>query len=169
MQLNSGNKGFTLIELIVTVSIASVLAVVAVPSFSQFIDESRDRAVVQKLIKSLVAARSEAVLRAAPVSLSAVDGNWANGWLSWVDTDGNGSYDDGEAIQKSAAVSGTAAITGDRGGTAVNTIAFSRDGFLNDATAIVISYRTSPEYCSRDRNISISLTGQVSVSERSCS
>lgn len=169
MQVESGNKGFTLIELIVTVSIASVLAVVAVPSFTQFIDESRDRAVVHKLIKSLVAARSEAVVRAAPVSLSAIDGNWANGWLSWVDTDGNGSYDDGEAIQKSTVVSDGAAITGDRGGTAVNTIAFSRDGFLNDAAAIVISYRTSPEYCSRDRNISVSLTGQVSVTERSCS
>ncbi|MFQ3200586.1 MAG: type IV fimbrial biogenesis protein FimT [Zhongshania sp.] len=169
MQVNSGNKGFTLIELIVTVSIASVLAVVAVPSFTQFIDESRDRAVVQKLIKSLVAARSEAVVRAVPVSLSAIDGNWANGWLSWVDTDGNGSYDDGEAIQKSTAVSGGAAITGDRGGTAVNTIVFSRDGFLNDAAGIVISYRTSPEYCVRDRNISINLTGQVRVTERGCS
>jgi type IV fimbrial biogenesis protein FimT len=169
MQADSGNKGFTLIELIVTVSIASVLALVAVPSFTQFIDESRDRAVVYKLIKSLVAARSEAVVRAVPVRLSAIDGNWANGWLSWADTDGNGSYDDGEVIQRSTAVSGSAAITGDRGGMAVNTIAFSRDGFLNDAAAIVILYRTSPEYCIRDRNISVSLTGQVSVTERGCS
>jgi hypothetical protein len=84
MQGDSANKGFTLIVLIVTVSIVSLLGVVTVPSFTQFIDESRDRAVVHKLIKSLVAARSEAVVRAGPVSLSAIDDNWANSWLSWV-------------------------------------------------------------------------------------
>jgi type IV fimbrial biogenesis protein FimT len=106
MQGDSANKGFTLIVLIVTVSIASVLALVAVPSFTQFIDESRDRAVVYKLIKSLVAARSEAVVRAGPVSLSAIDDNWANSWLSWVDTDGNGSYGDGKPFWCDSSQSG---------------------------------------------------------------
>ncbi|WP_269619508.1 GspH/FimT family pseudopilin [Zhongshania sp. BJYM1] len=167
MRFTSKNRGFTLIELIVTVSIAAILAVVAVPSFTQFIDESRDRAMVQQLMKALITARSEAVVRAAPVTVSAIDGNWAKGWLSWVDANANGSYDDGEALQKNAAVS-SSTITGDRGGTSISSIAFNSDGFLNDTAAVVVSYRTSPEYCSRDRNINISLTGQVSVTERSC-
>ena len=168
MRVTSENKGFTLIELIVTVSIAAILAAVAAPSFTKFIDESRDRAVVQQLLKSLIAARSEAVVRGTTVTVSAISGNWANGWQSWIDNNSNGSYDDGESIQKSTAVNASATITGDRGGTAVSSVAFTRDGFLNDSAAIAISYRTSPEYCPRDRNISVSLTGQVSISERSC-
>ena len=167
MRVKSENSGFTLIELIVTVSIAAILAAVAAPSFTRFIDESRDRAVVQQLVKALVTARSEAVVRGMPITLAAIEGNWAKGWMSWVDANGNGSYDDGEALQKNATVS-AAAITGDRSGTAITGIAFNREGFLNDIAAVVISYRTSPEYCSRDRNISVSLTGQVSVTERSC-
>jgi type IV fimbrial biogenesis protein FimT len=129
---------------------------------------SGDRAVVQQLLKSLIIARSEAVVRGATVTVSAINGNWANGWQSWVDADGSGSYDDGEAIQTNTSGSGGAVITGDRGGTAITNVAFTRDGFLNDTAAIAISYRTSPEYCSRDRNITIGLTGQVSLSERSC-
>jgi len=168
MRVTSENKGFTLIELIVTISIAAILAAIAAPSFTKFIDESRDRAVVQQLLKSLIVARSEAVVRGATVTVSAINGNWANGWQSWVDADGSGSYDDGEAIQTNTSGSAGATITGDRGGTAITNVAFTRDGFLNDTAAIAISYRTSPEYCSRDRNITIGLTGQVSLSERSC-
>ena len=168
MRFKGEIKGFTLIELIVTVSIAAILAAIAAPSFTKCMDESRGRAVVQQLVRSLMAARSEAVVRGTTVTVSAINGNWANGWRSWVDADSSGSYDDGEAIQTNTSGSGGAVITGDRGGTAITNVAFTRDGFLNDTAAIAISYRTSPEYCSRDRNITIGLTGQVSLSERSC-
>ncbi|MCD6025693.1 MAG: prepilin-type N-terminal cleavage/methylation protein [Solimicrobium sp.] len=75
----SGN-GFTLVELLIVLSIVAVLAGLAAPSFSDLIASRSVKSAALELFSSLLRARSEAITRNATVTLAPVSGNWQNGW-----------------------------------------------------------------------------------------
>jgi len=96
--------GQTLLELMVTLGIAGVLASVAVPSFSRVVLDSRRAAVVNDVVAALLFARTEAIKRRQPVIACGVrdaNGNgvlepaertcvghdWSQGWVvgAWRD------------------------------------------------------------------------------------
>ena len=82
-QLNSP-RGFTLIELIVTMAVAGILTAVAVPAFNSFMQNDRDIGQVNSLVASLNYARSEAVKRDASVTVCpSTDGATCNGGTNW--------------------------------------------------------------------------------------
>ncbi|MEN9544002.1 MAG: type fimbrial biosis protein FimT [Pseudomonadota bacterium] len=72
------NGGFTLIELLVVVTIAAILAAVAVPGMRQLVIEQRVRAATAALQDSLWRARSEAIKRNRSVGLTLT--TMAAGW-----------------------------------------------------------------------------------------
>jgi type IV fimbrial biogenesis protein FimT len=76
--------GFTLFELLVSITILAILATLAVPSFTGFIADQRVKAASFDLMSALTLARSEAIKRnasaATPVNLVPSGGSWANGW-----------------------------------------------------------------------------------------
>ena len=55
----SGSRGFTLIELMVTVAVMAVLAAIAAPSMSELIDNRRAAGQTEELVASLQLARAE--------------------------------------------------------------------------------------------------------------
>lgn len=82
---NSGNKytphGFTLIEMMVVISIVAIIASMAVPSFQSTLDRQRVSTVAGDLHASVVLARAEAIRRNTRVELAPSDlVNWENGW-----------------------------------------------------------------------------------------
>ncbi|MBX9754256.1 MAG: GspH/FimT family pseudopilin [Pseudomonadaceae bacterium] len=66
----NSNKGFTLLELMVTVAILAILLSIAAPSFRTQIEASRLRADTDNIMAALQLARSEAVTRSLPVTVS---------------------------------------------------------------------------------------------------
>ncbi|MEQ1557369.1 MAG: GspH/FimT family pseudopilin [Methyloglobulus sp.] len=84
-QAQSSSLGFTLIELMVTVSIAAVLLALALPSFAPTIRSNRLTTYTNDLIASFSLARSEAVKRGQHVVVGRNGANWEDGWRVFVD------------------------------------------------------------------------------------
>jgi type IV fimbrial biogenesis protein FimT len=83
----STNIGFTLIELMVTISVAAVLIALAVPNFTPVIRSNRFSTYSNNLIAALNLARSEAVKRGQEVVIRKIGANWEGGWTIFVDID----------------------------------------------------------------------------------
>jgi len=67
--LRSAPSGFTLIELMVVVALASIVVTLVAPSFRRLIEEQRLKSVHQQLVTDIQFARSEAVRRGVPVHI----------------------------------------------------------------------------------------------------
>ena len=76
--------GFTLIELMVTVAVIGVLAVVAVPAMTGLVNAYRLNGAAGELQTAVQLARSEAVRRNVPVTLcGSADGLTCSGATAW--------------------------------------------------------------------------------------
>lgn len=92
------NHGITLIELLITVTIVSILGTVAVPSLYNLINQNRMTTVTNTLLSSFRLARSEAIKRNQRVTVAASNGDWKQGWTVFVDRNANAIADPGEQI-----------------------------------------------------------------------
>ena len=92
------NKGFTLIELIITIAIAAIVMTIGIPSFNQTVRNSRLTTNANELITSLNLARSEAIKRNVQVFVrrkGATSQNWDSGWDVFIDLNNNQTFNAG--------------------------------------------------------------------------
>lgn len=89
-------KGFSLIELMVTVAIAAVLAMVAIPGYLDFQRNSELISRTNTLVASLNTARSEAMKSGRYAMAIPSDGiHWESGVIVFVDNNGNKVLNEG--------------------------------------------------------------------------
>jgi len=99
----SSKKGFTLIEMMITLAIAAILLTVAVPSFTDLINSNKLATDVNRLIGSIHFAKSEAIKRNNRVSICGgtsgpCDQNWNNGYRIFIDNNSDCVPDSGEPV-----------------------------------------------------------------------
>jgi type IV fimbrial biogenesis protein FimT len=83
----SAARGFTLIELMVTLALMAIMMVLAAPSFITFQRNSQLTSTANNFLASLSAARAEAMkrqLRTFVIPLT--PGDWSSGWMVFVDS-----------------------------------------------------------------------------------
>jgi type IV fimbrial biogenesis protein FimT len=94
-------RGFTLIELIITIVLLAIFVALAVPAFRTLILNNQRAAQVNAMVTSLTIARAEAVKRgtrarvcisdgADPPDCDAASTDWEDGWLVIADLNRNG-------------------------------------------------------------------------------
>ena len=80
-------RGFSLLELLITVAIVAVFATWALPSLGVLTRSMQVTSSVNDLVSDLNAARSRAVKSGHVVALYANDdSDWSNGWSMWEDS-----------------------------------------------------------------------------------
>jgi type IV fimbrial biogenesis protein FimT len=94
-------RGFTLVELMVVVAIAAILALIAAPYFTETVNRARRKTYANQLFEDLALARNEAIKRGVPVTVCpSTDGenceasdSWVTGWIVFVDVATTGARD----------------------------------------------------------------------------
>jgi len=107
--VHHGARGFTAIELMVTIGIAAILAALAAPSFTGLMERWRVRQAAEGLQSTLYYARSEAMKRGGNVVMQKLPNGtngcsalttqeWSCGWVVCADTNGNGACGNSEPV-----------------------------------------------------------------------
>jgi len=102
-RMSQGKKGFTLIELAMTLAVLAVTVTLVTPSMQQLLHGNRLRTEASRLLDALSLARSEAVMRGTRVALCPLaargaqagdcGGRFADGWIVFSDADRDGQFD----------------------------------------------------------------------------
>ncbi len=114
-------KGFTLLEIMMVITVIGILSMVAIPSIDEYIKNQRIKAQMYDFLNALNIARSEAVKRKTTTTLcnstnltscAGLSTNWTNGYIVFEDVDGDGLFDAGSdtTINTNAALTGNSSL-----------------------------------------------------------
>ncbi|MCM5679656.1 GspH/FimT family pseudopilin [Schlegelella sp. S2-27] len=172
------SAGFTLIEALVVISITAILVAIGVPSFQSFVAGRAVIGQVSEVASALRLARAEAIKRGAPVTVCrtedpqaetpacAADGDWATGWVVFVDRGATGVVDDTDVVvQVHDAVVNSGGIT--RVGTTA--ITFLASGVAVGAAGSFMFRPTVPEgtddYTRLSRLVCVNFVGSTRMAD----
>ncbi len=162
--LTSSQRGVTLVELLVTLSIAAVVLTFAIPNFRDFLLNSRLTSQTNEFVLALATAKSEAVKRGTLVTVCsrATDAScansttWDTGWIVFVDGGVAGTVDGADLVlQTQPALAGSNTL---RAG-ARQRVTFQNTGFssgFNDTFRLCDARGTATA-----RNIVVNQQGRV--------
>lgn len=141
------SKGFTLVELMITIVIAAIMMALAMPAFTDLMASSQVKTDTSNLHLSLMRARSEAIKRNTSITVQPAGGLWKNGWTiaGGIETHG--------AVQTD--ISGPASVTYNANGRAAGSASINLE---------VSSTKTATKRC-----VTINLSGQPIIKPRECS
>jgi type IV fimbrial biogenesis protein FimT len=157
-------SGFTLVELVIALSIAAILAAIAVPSFQETIASQRVRAAASALYGSLIYARSEAIKRNWPVSLIAT--NLASGWSVQPGNDATNCTPAGDAARLKSQESFNGLTFTPSPALSVPAFCYNSIGRLQSNTETTV--KISGTGTSRCWSVMVDSSGRPSVTEGGC-
>lgn len=137
-------RGFSLIELLVTLALVAILAALAAPSYRSFMINQQLSSAGSDFLSALLQARSEAIRLGKPVGIMPQQSstNWMNGWMV-TEVDPNTCAPAGNPLVKSDVPS--AMVTLNSTGT-TNAFAHSTPGYVYAPSGFPRTTCPSPYY-----------------------
>lgn len=169
-------RGFTLIELMITLVILGVLAGFAGPAMRDAVMNNSIATETNDMLVSLMFARSEAIKRATPVVLckslhpeadppscdTTGSNPWTTGWIVFSDENSNSIYDTGDNLLRLGdGFSGTNKKIKPSTTAIQNTVGFTRLGLLDSEGGSF--YICDSRGATKARVIDITLTGRARI------
>lgn len=169
-------KGFTLIELMVTISIGTILMMIATPNLISYRRNAELTSASNTLVSSINAARGEALKRglSAMVVPTANGSNWNTGWVVFVDVDSDRTFNSTvdtlvftqAALSSSISMTGNGVASGSSPAVIFDSSGYpkTRTGGFGAATLSITRTDTSiTSDPSQTRRVVISITGRTRV------
>ena len=166
--------GFTLTELMVVITIVSILMAMGVPSYKYVTTANRASAEVNGLLGDMQYARSEAVREGQTVTVcistdgatcTATNNKWQGGWIVFSDANGNQTVDANEPVLRvKNAFAGQDTFT-----STVSSVTFNREGFavaLPNA-GVLMTLHDSTNNSAYTRCLQITFVGSVKTQTQS--
>jgi len=159
-------RGFTLLELMTTLTIAGILGMLAVSGYSSLVLSNRLTTNTNDFIADVNTARSEAIKRNAIATICkstngtscATTGSWAGGWIVLVDSNRDGVVD--EVIKVHDALPGNNTFT-----TPANAISYDRHAILTAGSG---NYVLCSPKLGKSRTVEIGITGRTTLQSGTC-
>jgi type IV fimbrial biogenesis protein FimT len=171
--------GFSMVELMIVIAIVAILLAIGLPSFQGSLRSNRVATTSNELMASVALARSEAVRSARGSGLCASAdgatcvGSWNDGWIVWIDGDGNGLP--GGATDSVVRVNQgndnlALAATVTAGGGDADIVLFDGRGRERNNTARRVTVESTPCPATVElvRHLDINAAGQVRISRDTC-
>lgn len=166
--MTAKHSGFTLVELLVAITVLAILVGWAIPSFSALLGENRLVASSNQLVGLINHARAEALRRGERVWVSPLAREgvavWRNGALIWQDRNGDGVLGDDELIRQVALDEPGLRVLGVGPAAGVAPFGFNAAGFSNGELSYALILCASQSVTSGQR-IQVSGGGQVRMVE----
>jgi type IV fimbrial biogenesis protein FimT len=141
----AAQRGFTMLELMITVSVLAVLLAVVAPSMTTFVAAQRVKTGSFDAYAAMMFARSEAIKRRGNVSIVAASTDWSGGWT--VQDAGANVLRNQDAFKGLAVTASSATIT------------YGFDGRLTTGDALLtVASQTNPDAAGR-RCVTVDATG----------
>lgn len=174
-------KAFTLVELLITITVLFIVLTIGLPNLTGQIASNRSTALSSEMLTAVNFARDEAIHRAARVSICpsgngtscATAADWNKGWIIFIDTatsDAATTYGVGTVLRYWNDLNKDAVVTVKAGSTAVNFVRFTSAGALGSTTA---TGRTINTYLAKCKGVNKSVTnigvaGMIRSSKIAC-
>ena len=164
-------RGFTMIEVLIVIAIASLLAMVAIPSLQDMIQRNRVSGEVNSFIGDVQFARAQAIKTGQPVTICVSSNGstclgvntWYSGWIVFTDVNGSATMDDPKdvVLRTRATFSGSDSFSAAPARTAIT---YGRTGFASGipATGVTLKITTTPANTAAVRCIYLDLIGHQS-------
>lgn len=162
-------NAFTLIELMVALSVVAILGLIGAPAMNQFIQSNRLSTATNEIIADLNLARSEAVKRSANVGVCKTNnqsscttaGEWLDGWLVFLDKNNDGAWDGGdEVIRAHQNLPNGFTVT-----FAADLVVFNHQGLVGSGGGDYLLCNTKIQ---KSRQLNLGPTGRIALSEATC-